>query len=79
MREIRPYGSVRGARSNARPYRDSKIKGHGGALDAGRSDLNVPGNRLRRRPEIIAAVVRYSIAFPALSSALVNRQDIKRT
>jgi hypothetical protein len=39
----------------------------------------VPGNRLRRRPEIIAAVVRYSIAFPALSSALVNRQDIKRT
>ena len=23
MRESRPYGSVRGARSNARPYRDS--------------------------------------------------------
>jgi len=23
MREFRPYGSVRGARSNARPYRDS--------------------------------------------------------
>jgi hypothetical protein len=25
MREIRTYGSVRGARSNARPYRDSLI------------------------------------------------------
>jgi hypothetical protein len=25
MREIRPYGSVRGARSNARPYRDSRM------------------------------------------------------
>jgi hypothetical protein len=26
MREIRPYGSVRGARSNARPYRDSRMQ-----------------------------------------------------
>ena len=24
MREFRPYGSVRGARSNARPYRDCR-------------------------------------------------------
>ena len=24
MREIRPYGSVRGARGDARPYRDSR-------------------------------------------------------
>jgi len=27
MREIRPYGSARGARSNARPYRDRDNEG----------------------------------------------------
>lgn len=37
MREIRPYGSVRGARSNARPYRD-------------RSKLEIRNNGLLRVP-----------------------------
>ena len=29
MRESRPYGSVRGARSNARPYRDCERREEG--------------------------------------------------
>ena len=35
MREFRPYGSVRGARSNARPYRDSPAMTESAAQNPG--------------------------------------------
>jgi len=46
MRESRTYGSVRGALSNGRPYRDKRVRGE---RARSRVSLRVPGLRLLKR------------------------------
>jgi len=67
MREFRPYGSVRGARSNARPYRDSPIGAKLSGLVRFRCALSVmaglvPAIHVERRWPVLR-VGRHSTAW----------------
>ena len=46
MPELGPYGSVRGARGNSRPYRESRRRsGQTDAIDPTISDMGIAGHR----------------------------------
>ena len=73
MRETRPYGSVRGAPGNGRPYRDSRMQI---ALRAKRFELLLRGPR---RPSCFLGVkilpgLRTARIFP-FSEAMADSRD----
>ena len=59
MREIRPYGSVRGAGSNARPYRDHAPRydtfGPAARISAEQPAAYLPKLSVKRRASFVAA------------------------
>ena len=73
MREIRPYGSVRGARSNARPYRDSHTMAQWSARYF--VDLLIEGGR----QGIAAATISYAEDYsPSMVDELRGMAEASR-
>jgi hypothetical protein len=55
MREFRPYGSVRGARGDARPYRDRQNEAHGDHGEGMMALRAVCDKAPREAPEFLTA------------------------